>query len=53
VIVDGQPVWDMDGDHELIVEAAEHPLLLITSPHRDYFDILRTKLHWGYQQTPR
>ncbi|MBU0665498.1 MAG: NAD(+)/NADH kinase [Proteobacteria bacterium] len=47
VIVDGQSSWDMQGNETLEIEAAEHPLLLIISPHRDYFAILRNKLHWG------
>ncbi len=47
VIVDGQPAWDLSADTILEIEAAEHPLHLITSPHRDYFAILRNKLHWG------
>ncbi len=47
IIVDGQPVWDMDGEDTLRIEAAQHPLRLIISPHRDYFAILRNKLHWG------
>lgn len=47
VIVDGQPCWEMlDGD-KLEVEPAEHRLHLIASPTRDYFTILRNKLHWG------
>ncbi len=50
VIVDGQPAEKMSKKTKLIIETAEHPLLLLTSPHRDYFDILRTKLHWGYRQ---
>jgi len=48
IIVDGQPAWDMDGEDTLEIEAAKHPLRLIISPHRDYFAILRNKLHWGY-----
>ncbi len=47
IIVDGQPVWDMDREDTLKIEAAQHPLRLIISPHRDYFAILRNKLHWG------
>ncbi|MBC8209200.1 MAG: NAD(+)/NADH kinase [Desulfobulbaceae bacterium] len=50
IIVDGQPAWDLTAKTSLMIEAAEHPLLLITSPRRDYFAILRNKLHWGIQQ---
>jgi NAD+ kinase len=47
IIIDGQSAWDMQEDEVLEIEAAEHPLQLIISPHRDYFSILRNKLHWG------
>jgi NAD+ kinase len=47
VIVDGQAAWDMNEKGCLIVETAKQPLHLIVSPHRDYFAILRNKLHWG------
>lgn len=47
VIVDGQPCWEMHDGDRLEVEPAEHPLRLIVSPTRDYFTILRNKLHWG------
>lgn len=47
VIVDGQPCWEMRDGDRLEVKPAEHPLRLIVSSTRDYFTILRTKLHWG------
>lgn len=47
VIVDGQPCWEMHDGDRLEVEPAEHPLRLIASATRDYFAILRNKLHWG------
>jgi len=50
VIVDGQSAWAMDENDTLEIEVAKHPLQLITSPHRDYFSILRNKLHWGIQK---
>ena len=50
IIIDGQSAWDMQEDEILEIEAAEHPLQLIISPHRDYFSILRNKLHWGIPQ---
>lgn len=50
VIVDGQSAWAMDENDTLEIEAAKHPLQLITSPDRDYFSILRNKLHWGFQK---
>ncbi len=53
IIVDGQPAWDMDDSDTLKIEAAKHPLRLIISPDRDYFAILRNKLHWGIGKTPQ
>lgn len=50
IIIDGQSAWDMEEDEILEIEAAENPLQLIISPHRDYFSILRNKLHWGISQ---
>lgn len=47
VIIDGQPLWEMeDGDH-LEIQTAKHFLQLLVSSSRDYFTILRNKLHWG------
>lgn len=51
IIVDGQPAWAMDDKDTLEIEAAKHPLRLIISPDRDYFAILRNKLHWGIGQS--
>lgn len=51
VILDGQPCWTMTKNETLIIDTANKPLRLITSPHRDYFAILRNKLHWGNQET--
>ncbi len=50
VIVDGQPLWTMKDNDMLEIETAEHALKLIVSSSRDYFTILRNKLHWGYQE---
>lgn len=50
VIIDGQPVWEMKEGDLLQIETAEHALRLIVSSTRDYFTILRTKLHWGFQE---
>ena len=52
IIVDGQAAWEMADNDTLIIEAARQPLRLIISPHRDYFAILRNKLHWGLGQPP-
>ena len=50
VIIDGQPVWEMKEGDLLQIETAEHALQLIVSSTRDYFTILRTKLHWGFHE---
>lgn len=47
VIIDGQSSWDMHEDDILEIVAAEKPLLLISSPNKGYFEILRSKLNWG------
>lgn len=47
VIVDGRFAWEMKKNDQLEVKAAEKPLLLIGSPRKGYFEILRNKLNWG------
>lgn len=51
IIIDGQASWSMHKDDILEIRAAEHPLRLIVSPHKDYFAILRNKLRWGIQES--
>jgi len=47
IIIDGQVAWDMLPGDILEVQTANHPLNLISSKNRDYFEILRSKLQWG------
>jgi len=47
VIVDGKFCWQMKEDDLLEVAEAEKNLLLICSPQKGYFEILRNKLNWG------
>jgi NAD+ kinase len=47
IMVDGRLAWTMRANDFLTVEAASHPLRLISSPHKGYFTILRNKLNWG------
>ncbi len=47
IIIDGQKSVMMHEHDTLLIQPAEHPLQLIIPPHRDYFAILRNKLHWG------
>lgn len=53
VIVDGRPSGKIERNDVLIIETAEHPLQLVVPPHRDYFSILRNKLHWGINTTDK
>ena len=47
VVVDGHTLGGLEpGDRLLVAEAAER-ITLIHPPGYDYFDILRSKLHWG------
>ncbi|WP_035246142.1 NAD(+)/NADH kinase [Desulfogranum mediterraneum] len=47
VIVDGNLQWKISEDDYLLVQKASKPLLLISSPLKSYFTILRNKLNWG------
>jgi len=52
VIIDGQPLWEMDDGDDLEIQTAKHFLQLLVSSSRDYFTILRNKLHWGSPTQP-
>ena len=47
VIVDGQHSWIMTSGTLLEVQAAEHCLQLVATTSRDFFSVIRKKLHWG------
>lgn len=47
VIVDGVLQWTITENDYLLVKKASRPLLLISSPWKSYFNILRSKLNWG------
>ena len=47
VLADGEPRWRITENDYLLVHRASRPLLLVSSPWKSYFNILRTKLHWG------
>ena len=47
VIVDGVLQWTITENDYLLVKKAAHPLLLVSSPWKSYFNILRSKLNWG------
>jgi NAD+ kinase len=45
--VDGQAGMRLEDGDVVRISRSAHPALLVTSPFRTRFDILRTKLHWG------
>jgi NAD+ kinase len=45
--VDGQEAAPVGADDVVSVRRAEHPTLLLVSPERSRFEVLRTKLRWG------
>jgi len=47
IMVDGRLGWTLADEQCLRIQAAPKPLLLISSPHKGYFAILRNKLNWG------
>jgi NAD+ kinase len=47
VIVDGQLQWNITENDYLLVRRSVKPLLIVSSPWKSYFNILRTKLNWG------
>jgi NAD+ kinase len=47
VIVDGRSIGELDPGEHLIISAAAERITLIHPPGHDFYEILRTKLHWG------
>ena len=47
VIIDGVLQWTITENDYLLVQKAENPLLIVSSPWKSYFNILRSKLNWG------
>lgn len=47
VIVDGELQWTITENDYLLVKKASKPLLIVSSPWKSYFSILRSKLNWG------
>jgi len=47
VIVDGELQWTITENDYLLVKKASKPLLIVSSPWKSYFNILRNKLNWG------
>ena len=47
VSVDGHSLGDLDADDRLTISQTDERITLIHPPGYDYFEILRSKLHWG------
>jgi NAD+ kinase len=47
VTVDGHTLGDLDPADRLLINEAEKRIMLIHPPGYDYYEILRSKLHWG------
>lgn len=45
--LDGQVRLEVMPGDRVVVRKAAHPLTLLHPPGHDYFEVLRTKLHWG------
>lgn len=51
VSLDGFDLGTLENNMRLVINAAEHGLRLIHPPHYNYYAVLRSKLHWGQQQS--
>jgi NAD+ kinase len=47
VSIDGRPMGELSADDRLFIRKAENRITLIHPPGYDFYEILRTKLHWG------
>ena len=47
VVVDGRSIGELSPTDRLVISASDKRINLIHPPGHDYYDILRTKLHWG------
>jgi len=47
VSVDGHSLGELDAGEKLVISEAPRRLTLIHPPGYDYYEILRSKLHWG------
>ena len=50
VSVDGHSLGDLDAEDRLTIAQSNERITLIHPPGYDYFEILRSKLHWGRGQ---
>jgi len=47
VSVDGHTLGEFDPNDKLVIRESEHRITLIHPPGYDFYEILRSKLHWG------
>ncbi len=47
VTADGQEGEELDSGSRVRLRVSDRKVQLVTSPNRDYFQVLRSKLHWG------
>ena len=47
MVCDGQQSLPLEIGDRVLISARERPLRLIHPAGYDYFELLRTKLHWG------
>jgi len=47
VSVDGHTLGELTPDDRLVIRESEHRITLIHPPGYDFYEILRSKLHWG------
>lgn len=53
ITVDGRPTCDLLPDDTLTIGESEHRVVLVHPPGYDFYDILRSKLHWGRDSRDR
>ncbi len=46
--LDGQEGFPLTEFERVTIEKSSHRVLLVQSPEKNYFDVLRSKLKWGY-----
>jgi NAD+ kinase len=49
--LDGQVSYTMKSGDAMVIKKSKYVTNLVSSPHRDYMEILRTKLKWGGSPT--
>ncbi len=53
VTVDGQTIGEVGVDDELVISRADARITLLHPPGYDYYETLRSKLHWGLDSRTR